>query len=147
MPKRRPGSVCLLGADLTNSTTSLVDATGLSFSVVSGKTYRFKYYVVFQTAALTTGIQLSINAPTTTVLVFNVIIPITATTNVLGYRRAVNVATVGTGVDVINAQLLALVEGVIVPSANGTLILRYCSEVASSAVVIKAGSHGEIALI
>lgn len=137
----------VLSGDLVSSVTALGDATGLSFAVSAGARYRFVYYVVFRSAALTTGIQLSINAPASTLLAYNADIPITATTRVLGNRRAVNVASTGTGVDVISVDLLAKLEGVIAPSASGSLILRFSSEVAASAVTIRAGSHGELVTI
>lgn len=137
----------VLGGDISSSVTALGDATGLSFAVTSGVRHRFCFWVVFRSAALTTGIQLSVNAPAATLLAYNAIIPITATTQVLGNRRAVNVASVGTGVDVVNSDLLATVEGVIVPSASGTLALRYSSEVAASAVTMRAGSHGELVIL
>jgi len=35
---------------------------------------------------------------------------------------------------------IAIVEGFIQPSANGTVIARFASEIASSAIVAKAGS-------
>jgi hypothetical protein len=134
-----------LTADLAaNSATALADATGLSFAVVAGQVYRFQFWVIFQSAALTTGIQLSVNAPASSALAYNVAIPISATAQVLGFRRAVNVASVGTGVDAITANLLATVEGIIAPTASGTLQLRYSSEIAASAVTIKAQSCGEL---
>lgn len=146
LPSSAVPSRAVLGSDISSSATSLGDATGLSFSVSSGVRYRFAFWVVFRSAATTTGIKLSVNAPATTLLAYNVAIPISAIADVLGYRRAVNVETIGTGVDAITADLLATVEGVLVPSANGTLILRYASEVAASAVTIRAGSHGELVI-
>jgi hypothetical protein len=54
------------------------------------------------------------------------------------------VATTGTGVDVISSNLLAVLEGIVRPTAGGTLVLRYSTEVAASGVTIKAGSCGEL---
>ncbi len=135
----------LLAADLApNSAIALADATGLSFAVLANTYYRFKFWVVFQSAATTTGIQLSVNAPASSVLAYNCTIPISATTAVLGFRRAANVASIGTGVDVVASNLLAIVEGIVRPTAGGVLMLRYSSEIAASAVTIKAGSCGEL---
>jgi len=134
----------LLGSDVSNSTTSLADATGLSFSVKNGVSYRFRFWVVFQTAATTTGCSLSVNAPSTSLLAYRVEIPTSASASVLGFKRAVNTATTGTDVDSATSNLLAFIEGVLVPSADGTLIVRFASEVAASNCTIKAGSNGDL---
>jgi hypothetical protein len=137
-----------LSANLAAYTaTALTDATGLSFAVVAGTFYRFTFWVVFQSAATTTGIQLSINAPTSDRLWYNVDIPLSATGRVLGNRRAVNVASIGSGVDAINVPLQARIEGHIRPTANGTLIVRYSSEIAASGVIVMAGSTGELVVL
>ncbi len=38
---------------------------------------------------------------------------------------------------------MAIIEGVITPTANGNVQLRFASEVASSAITAKAGSYVE----
>lgn len=38
------------------------------------------------------------------------------------------------------AQNLAIIEGIIKPSQNGTIIARFASEVSGSAITAKAGS-------
>jgi hypothetical protein len=38
---------------------------------------------------------------------------------------------------------IAIIEGIIKPSGSGTVIARFASEVASSAIVAKAGSYVE----
>jgi hypothetical protein len=38
------------------------------------------------------------------------------------------------------AMNMAIIEGIIKPSANGTVIARFASEVANSAITAKAGS-------
>lgn len=137
----------LLGTDRTQSTVSPADVTGLSFSVVSGVTYTFYFWVVFQTAAQATGIQLALNGPATSLLVYNVGIPIASTSQVIGRRRGYDVLSTGSAVDAANSNLLATIEGVITPSADGTLIVRYASEIAASAVTVKAASGGVLRVL
>lgn len=137
----------VLGTQRDSTVVALADCTGLSFAVVSGTRYRFTFYVKFQTAVNTTGIRLSLNGPATTALNYNVVIPTSATAQVIGFRRAYNVETVGTGVDTANLPLLATIEGTITPSANGTVVVRFGSEVATSNVSILAGSHVEVATL
>jgi hypothetical protein len=50
--------------DTANSTTSLADATGLSFTALANKTYIIEGWIRYATSATTVGIQLSANGPT-----------------------------------------------------------------------------------
>lgn len=131
-----------LTADRTNSALALADATGLNFAVTAGKFYGFKFLVMFQTAATTTGIQLAVNAPANNFIVYRVETPTSLTATTDSSRRAVNTGAATTAIDAANANTLAVIEGLVNPTANGTLIVRFGSEVASSNAVIKAGSIG-----
>lgn len=135
-----------LTADLTPVTaTALDDAAGLSFALTANRYYSFEFLIRFQTAATTTGAQFAINAPANTYLVYQVATALTAaaagapTTRT---ARAVNVGTASASADAANADLLATIKGVVRPTANGTLIVRQATEVASSAVTVKSGSCG-----
>jgi hypothetical protein len=119
------------------------DVTGTALSLASGATYRFMFGVVFQTAAITTGIKLTINGPSQSLLAYKVDIPITADLDVVGYRRAYQSGTIGTAVDAADSNLYAIVQGVVVTTASGSLVLRVATEVAGSAVTVKAGTVGE----
>jgi len=50
-------------ADTANSTTTLADADGLSFTALANKTYLIEAWVRYGTSATTVGIKLSINGP------------------------------------------------------------------------------------
>lgn len=146
-------NLVVLSADVTNNNATantMADVTGLSFSVTAGETYAFEFIIHFTAAATTTGSRWAINGP--------------ASPTFLGYRSSVGLSTAGTaGTDVntdTNAAVydspaasnassptataaqtnIAIMEGIIRPSANGTVIARFASEVASSAIVAKAGS-------
>lgn len=137
----------LLGSDVTTTSGSLVDATGLSFSVKSGVKYRFHFWLLIQNSNTAAGVELSINGPSvnTNGLAYNVFLPTSASAMVTGFRRAVNTATDGTAVDVADANLLAEIFGIIDPSADGTLIVRFSTETATTTTArIKAGSYGEL---
>jgi hypothetical protein len=135
-----------LTADLTaQTTTTLADATGLSFAAAANTYYHFKFVVVFRTAATTTGIQLSVAAPATpTVFSAKASIAIAAdgaSGEWQGWITASNDAVIGTGVQAANTDYVAIVEGTIRTGATaGTVQLRYASEVAASAVTIRNGS-------
>lgn len=131
-----------LPADVSNSTITLSDATGLSFQAAANTDYEFEFLVLFTTAAITTGLALALNGPgTPTLLGARIEVPISASTQVMRYTSTYNVEALGTGVDVANAARLASITGIL---RNGTtagpVVARFRSEVAASAVVVKAGS-------
>lgn len=128
-------------SDVSTTATTLSDITGLNFPVSAGKTYIFEGYIIFQTAATTTGISLSGNGPASpTYYVMRKTIPISLTASEERMERAYDTNQPSSGVDTANANCLAYLWGVIRPSANGTFTLRVASEVSGSAVTVKAGS-------
>jgi hypothetical protein len=130
----------VLGTDQSNSTTSFADVTGMTFSVASGETYVFEAWIVYETAATTTGSKWAVNGPASpTLLSYSVETPTASTASRLDFASTYD----GTGPSTQTAgigQCLAKVEGVVKFSASGTFALRFGSEVASSAVTAKAGS-------
>lgn len=140
------GAIVKLSADLAaNTATALSDATGLSFAVTSGHFYSFEFWIRFRSAATTTGAQFAINAPANAYLVYRVEASLTAAAAgapTFRTARAVNVGTASASVDAANADMLCRITGMCNPSANGTLIVRQGSEVAGSAITVKAGSCG-----
>lgn len=136
--------VAVLGADVTNNNgvaNTIADVTGLSFPVVSGKTYWFRFVIDYTAAATTTGSRWSINGPTTSRLSYRSEYSLTTTSRtvnegVTAYDSpaASNATSATTGAN------LAIIEGFIIPTADGTVIARFASEVLSSAIVAKAGS-------
>lgn len=136
--------VVVLGSDQTNNNAvanTIQDVTGLSFSVLSGKVYTFEFHIIYTAAATTTGSRWSINGPTTTHLDYMSEYTLTSTTSTRNAMlqaydspAASNASSGATG------NNWAMIKGVIQPSADGTLIARFASEVTSSAIVAKAGS-------
>lgn len=134
----------VLASDVTNNNASantIADVTGLSFSVTSGLTYWFRACVMYTAAATTTGSRWSINGPAITSLYYRSEYSLTTTSRTTNeglstydVPAASNATSAATGSNV------AIVEGVLTPSASGTLIVRFASEVSSSAIVAKAGS-------
>lgn len=142
-----------MASDVTNNNASantIADVTGLSFSVTAGEGYWFKFRILYTAAATTTGSRWSVNGP--------------ASPTMLAFRASNGLSAAGTaGTDVMtevnaaaydspaasnassptataNQGNVAVIEGFIQPSANGTVIARFASEVSSSAIVAKAGS-------
>lgn len=136
-------------ADVNNDTTSWADITGLSLPVKSGLTYQFSAAILYQTNATTTGARFGCNGPATPTLLAlagwgTVTVSSTAaafssnTATVNAYdTSAIGAQTTGPG----TVDSLALIEGVIIPSADGTFAMRSQSEVAvSNGVLIRRGS-------
>jgi hypothetical protein len=131
-----------LAVDVSSSTVTLADVTGLGFAVAANSDYEFEFLVLFQSAALTTGIVLALNGPVSPVLLsWRCEIPISATSSALRYGSTYGVETTGTAVEQINVPRLATIQGV-VRNGNtaGIVVARFRSEVAASAVVVKAGA-------
>lgn len=128
-----------LTSDVSNSATALADVTGLSFTALANTTYIVEVIGTFQSAAITTGIALALNIPSGTVTgqiranisatAINSLEQIAndATTSVSTATRAVATNTP------ITAKFIVAVGG-----TGGTVALRFRSEVAASAVTMKA---------
>jgi hypothetical protein len=131
----------VLSADVTNNNATqntLQDVTGLSFAVTGGVHYWFRFFIYYTAALGTTGSRWTLNGPTVTTLIYRSEYSLTATSrtyneglNAYSLPAASNATSLTTG-------NTAIIEGVITPSAAGTVIARFASEVASSAIVAKA---------
>lgn len=154
-----PVSVSSLASDATtNSTTTPAAITGLTLTVGPG-IYQFQYFIRYQAALTTTGVKFSVNhSGTVTAFLYNVRwVDVSATAStatpsqanvqaagaVMGAfsSRAKSTAGTGTtlGVDVANADMFIIVEGMMVVTVSGSLELYHGSEVAAASTV-KAGS-------
>ncbi len=136
-----------LASDVINSNATantMADVTGLSFSVTSGETYWFLFSIIYQAAATTTGSRWSINGPASpTILALAQDNTLTVTTATLGYNSAYDTPAASNATSAVASSIagnIARIEGIIRPSANGTVVARFASEVSSSAITAKAGS-------
>lgn len=132
----------VLGADVVNNNATantFQDVTGLSFFANANVTYRFRAMILFETDATTTGSRWSCNGPAITRLRYRQEWNgATLGTTSVAYRQVYDIGTVTT--DTPGAGGVAFIEGILTPSASGTFVLRFASEVASAAVTAKAGS-------
>lgn len=136
----------ILGSDVTNNNAvanTIADVTGLSFSVLATKMYWFKFIIYYTAAATTTGSRWGVNCSAGTAANLSLISEYSLTTttttrnaNIQAFDSpaASNATSAATG------NNMAIMEGYFIPSANGTFIARFASEVSSSAIVAKAGS-------
>lgn len=133
----------VLTADVTNNNATantIADVTGLSFAVTATERYWFYFCIFYTSAATTTGSRWSINGPgSPTLLAYSGIYTLTATTETVNYSAAYDLPAAANASS-LTAGNVACIEGHIQPSANGTVIARFASEIASSAIIAKEGS-------
>lgn len=160
---RIAGNSGAAGADITwqnltadaaaNATTTL--ATVMTTTGLGAGTWQFTYYIIYQSGVTTTGVKFAVNhTGTTGAFVSNwgmVTTGGTAATGVGDQVSAVNIGqmmegkservintatTASAGVDTINANMLAVLEGLVVVTATGSLELKHASETANSTQVM-----------
>ena len=132
-----------------NSTT-VADVTGLSYAVTAGVTYKYKFYVLYTSAAIGTGLKLGVNYPAATVASANARIAYAGDGGNSYYEGSLTSATdsvTATAVAATGTVYVAYVEGVLVPSANGTLQLRAGSETNGTNVTIQTNSFVEVTVV
>lgn len=129
-----------LAADVANSTTTLAAANGLSFAAAANTSYLVEVYGALQSAATTTGAALALDIPSGSV-VGQAQISSGATTVQVTEQIADNATTgVTTGVRAAatNIPVFAWFR-IDIGATSGTVQLQFRSEVAGSAVTLKAG--------
>lgn len=144
-------NVVSLASDVTNATTVIADVTGLSFAVVAGQVFWFRFAIWYSSPATTTGSRWAINGPgSPTYLAVKVQTPLIATANSTdatseNYVVAYDTPTTANTASPSNSTsgAIATMEGYIQPSADGTVIARFASEVGASTITAKAGSYCE----
>ena len=137
-------------ADQIINGTAFRDITDLAFAVSINTDYAFKFYIVFRSAATTTGFRFGVLAPTGAVLDFFMTYQTVANATtagvatwlqghwVSGEAMAALTATIAAGVD-----LVCMIEGrVKVAATSGTLAARVASELANDNLVVQKGSWG-----
>lgn len=138
------GTFARATGDFSRSATTYADVTGMALTVTSGVTYEFEAYLIWQSAATTTGPGFSVNGPTNTLLDYVVEYQTNAnaTAGTLSARHdtAYDAMAALTTTTAATTSYVARIRGVLTPSANGTLAVRLRSSNAT-AVTIKAGSY------
>ena len=116
--------------------TPLVSALGANtysdipaaFAVVAGSTYTFNAYAVFITTQTSTGYGFSINGPATYNLSYVSRGELTTTTQGATYATAYDQPSTALATSVV-AGTFAELYGTLCPSSNGTVTLRFSSEI------------------
>ncbi len=135
-------NLVVLASDVVNNNAvanTIADVTGLSFPVTAGETYWYEFTIAYTSAATTTGSRWAISGPALTLLSGRSEYTLTATTTTVNSATAYDIPAASNATS-LTAGNVATIWGVVTPSASGTVIARFASEVLSSAITAKAGS-------
>jgi hypothetical protein len=124
---------------------TIADVTGLSFPVIAGNRYAFRFVIDYTAAATTTGSRWTLNGPAFTRLAYSSQYSLTATSSTFNEAVAYAIPAASSASSANTTGNVAIIEGFIQPSANGDVIARFASEIASSAIVAKVGSYVDYA--
>lgn len=126
----------------STSNTTYTNLTELSQSCVSDKTYRFEIWLVYYSAATSTGIVMSMACPTGT-LVANATALVAANGTASAYHGYISgsgVAVTSSGTPTTTAYHMCKIEGIFICSTAGNLYPQFRSEIAGNTVTVVGGS-------
>lgn len=135
-------NLVVLAADVINNNAvanTIANVTGLSFDVTAGQTYYFEFTINYTAALTSTGSRWSITGPTFTRLDYTSEYTLTTTTKTINNLVAYDLPAASNATSLASGNIVTI-WGFITPSANGTVMARFASEVLSSAITAKAGS-------
>jgi hypothetical protein len=132
--------IVIKSGDTANATTTLADATGLSFTALAGKTYLIEAWIRYATSATTVGIQLSASCPASPGFIAGLwYVNAAQGTPDGGAFNASNVTVASSAAPFTTdnlAQLWCLFRN---GSTQGTFIIRFAAET-NGTITIKDGS-------
>lgn len=133
-------SQVVLPSNVSTTINANSDITGLSFPVVAGSMYYYRFTIIYNSGATATGSRFTINGPSTSILGFLAEVSQSATartitnTNIYGQPGATNTASAVTNGNI------ALITGFVNPSVNGDIQAQFASETPGTAITALAGS-------
>lgn len=132
--------VVVKGADTPNSTTTLADVVGLSFTALANKTYIIETWLRWDTSATTVGIKLAVNGPAGPAFVSTCwFTPITTTTNQGNGGNAYDVGGIVASAAFTTNNLAKLYCLFRNGNTQGTFVVRFAAETTGT-VTAKIGS-------
>lgn len=144
VPLETQPRIARVQSDATNSTTTLSNVTDLVFSAAANTDYLVNAYVLFRTAATTTGLGLAVTVPNAASVTYTALVPNAAdaaSAAWFGWGTSSGDKVQATGVQAANTDYLASLTGIARVGANaGNVQLQFCSEVGTSLVTVRMGS-------
>ncbi|MEK7625725.1 MAG: hypothetical protein AAB423_00005, partial [Patescibacteria group bacterium] len=138
-------TVVRLGSDQGNSNAvadTMEDVTGLSWNVTANTMYSFSCTIYYTSAATTTGSRWAINGPAGSGMMQSEY-TLTSTTSTRNSMVQAYDSPGASNASSASGTNLATLNGFVLPTSNGTIIVRHASEVSGSAITAKAGSNCE----
>ena len=134
----------------TGVSTSYTDVTDMSFSVVAGTTYSFTFVVLAESSSTSGGVCLAANGPAATYFAARYEGNQTAggsiiRSDITAYDSSGTLADPNS-VTAANTPCVFTLQGVIVPSANGTFSLRVKRGGSAGNIAVRAGSMDVIVM-
>lgn len=137
---------CKKTSDQTFNSTTPVDVTQLSFPVSASHYYKFEFFVLVRSeVSATTGVAVAVTTPAFIRFGATARAIIAADGTGAEFQGAMTTsgdAVIPTAVPAINTDYLHIVEGVLLPSANGTLQMQARTETGTLQVNVRQGSIG-----
>lgn len=130
----------VLGSDVSTTSSTIGDVTGLSFAVEANKSYWFRFVIQWEASATATGgTRWSMSGPAAPrELRFRSQYSLTTTTDSFNTLTAYDAPATLSATSALTNANIAVVEGIFLPSASGTAIARFASEGAT--ITAKTGS-------
>ncbi len=136
----RYGLEAHLNGDVSTTSTSYADVTGLTAPAFAGVKMEFEFFIPYLSAATTTGSRWSVNASVAeTFLSYVTRWTLTATTESVNYTNSYE-NPAAANASSLTAGNVAHIKGVYIPSADTSLVARFATEVGGSAITAKAGA-------
>ncbi len=136
--------VAYKSADQTAIGTSFVDVSNTGIAVEASKSYRFEFWLLLDSDATTTGIDVSVNGPASpTAVHYEVVVWSSASAQRIAGESAYDTVTTPNVNSNGATTRLYRISGILVNGANaGTLIARAKREAVGSGPNARAGSFG-----
>ena len=138
-------SVVHITADQNFIATAPANVTGLSFAVTSGVYYTFKFVLLVRSALIGTGVRATVTIPAATSFGATGRTMFAADGAGGEWQGAITTsgdAVIPTAVPVVLTDYTWIIEGVLLPSANGTLQVQAGTETGAGPVTVRNGSCG-----
>lgn len=132
-----------LTGDVSTTSASFVDVSGMTFSIGANAVYNFEYTMVFQSSNTGTGTGWSVSGPASPTMVAGRVEFAQSAGNAVTFITAYDTGAAVSSVPAANTNYIAAIKGIIVNGANaGTLALRFVRSGAANTITAKAGSVG-----
>jgi len=139
IPNYNVESFTIISSDVTTTSSSLSDVTGLSFPVTNGHTYRFSFVIPYTSSATTNGAWFSLNGASVSLLIYRTFIQ-TTTSQTNYHANSYNGGSTATSSA--SGNNMSTIEGMLIASATGNVIARFASEAATTqSITVKAGAN------